>query len=258
MPIVLGFDYADEYYSQDYDAVQNAGTVAGSAGGNDTVGSRSRYSIFAETSVPLHDMFSMNAALRYDSYSGNVGTSIVPKIGFEFRPMDTLLVRAGYGEGFRAPTLNNLFSTGGQSFNAAVDTLLCRTDQHGHARHWCRQVTPARSTQYQNVFGGNPNLKPEESESWGVGFVWNPTADFSTSVDYYNIEFTKQITSIPLQQILNNEANGIGPGGTNNVTRGAERQDHPGQRRSDQPVRYQNRWYRPECRVPLQRRRELG
>lgn len=220
VPLVLGFDYADEFYYQDYDAVQNAGTVAGSAGGNDTIGSRSRYAVFAETQVQLHEMFGLNAALRYDSYGLGIGTSVVPKIGFEFRPNDTLLVRGGYGEGFRAPTLNNLFSTGGQSFNNAVDTLRCRTQSTGIPNDPnVPPGDPCNSTQYQNIFGGNINLKPEESENWGVGFVWNPTADFSTSVDYYDIEFTKEITSIPLQQILINEANGVGPGGTDNVTR---------------------------------------
>ncbi len=220
VPVVLGFEYADEFYFQDYDAVQNAGDVAGSAGGDDVSGSRSSYALFAETRVPLHDLFAITAALRYDSYSGNVGTSLVPKVGFEFRPSDALLVRSGYGEGFRAPTLSNLFQGVGISAGSGVDTLRCRTESTGIPNSG-PPGDPCRSAGIQSLFGGNPDLKPEESENWGVGFVWNPMADFSASLDYYDIEYTKQITNIPLQQILDNEANGIGPGGSNNVIRSA-------------------------------------
>ncbi len=208
VPVVLGFEYGDEFYSQDYDAQQNAGAVDGSAGGNDTAGSRSRYSIFGETVIPLLDTLNVNFAVRFDHYN-DFGDTVNPKIAFEFRPMDTLLLRAGYGEGFRAPSLTGLFGSPAQSFNNAIDTFRCNASGGTPGAPGLPPGDPCKSTQYQNYSGGNIGLDAEESESWNVGFVWNPTADFNVGVEYYDIEFDQQITTIPLQTILSNDSNGL-------------------------------------------------
>ena len=220
VPLVVGIEYGDELFSQNFDEQQNQGNIDGSAGGADIQGDRSRYSVFAETNIPLASLFNVGIAARFDHYN-DFGDTVNPKVSLEFRPLDTLLLRATYGTGFRAPTLANLFGTPAQSFNGAVDTLRCNASGGGVPNApGLPQGNPCLTTQYQNFSGGNVNLDAEESDSYNVGVVWNPIDDFSVTVDYYNIEFDQQISTIPLQQILNNEAAGVGPGGTQNVFRG--------------------------------------
>ncbi len=42
--------------------------------------------------------------------------------------------------------------------------------------------------------GGNPNLKPEKSENFTLGLVWEPTMNSSVSLDYYKIRLRDTIT----------------------------------------------------------------
>jgi len=41
----------------------------------------------------------------------------------------------------------------------------------------------------------NPNLKPETSKSYTVGFIFEPVSSFSTTFDWYHIKIDDQIVS---------------------------------------------------------------
>ena len=43
--------------------------------------------------------------------------------------------------------------------------------------------------------GTNPNLKPETSKAFTLGFVWEPLKDASATLDFYSIEVDDQIVS---------------------------------------------------------------
>jgi outer membrane receptor protein involved in Fe transport len=51
--------------------------------------------------------------------------------------------------------------------------------------------------QYNGLFGGNPNLEPEESNTTTIGFVFTPTfvPGLNISVDHFDIEVTNLITA---------------------------------------------------------------
>ena len=159
------------------------------------------------------------------------GTTVNPKISVGFRPTDTLLLRASYGEGFRAPSMSQLYSSPAQSFNDAIDSVRCAATPEGDdiegraldaagdpldptllpSGHACL------TTQYQNFTGGNASLDAEESEGYNVGIVFNPIDDLSISLDYYSIDLVDQIASLPLQTILDQELANMGSA---QVTRG--------------------------------------
>ncbi|MBA3563561.1 MAG: TonB-dependent receptor, partial [Gammaproteobacteria bacterium] len=129
-----------------------------------------------------------------------------PKVAVGFRPIDSILLRASYGEGFRAPSMSQLYSAPVQSFDAAVDTTQCQNS--GQADVPTDQLPPGHpclTVQYQNFGGGNTALDAELSESANVGVVWNPLDDLSLSIDYYQIEIEDQISTLPLQAILDAE-----------------------------------------------------
>ena len=212
VPVVLGFEYRDDKFGQDYDPQSNAGNVQGTAGGQDVSGARTVKSLFGETSVPILSMLEVGFALRYDDYN-DFGTTINPKASLAFRPLDSLLLRATYGQGFRAPSMTELYSGGSQSFNAGIDATSCAADPAGDPNTGratgnpddLPPGNPCRVTQYQNFQGGNSSLSAEKSDNWSAGVVWNPLDDLSLAVDYYNIELDDEIGLPSMQQLLDEE-----------------------------------------------------
>lgn len=214
VPVALGVEYRDEKFSQDYDAQQNAANVFGSAGGADVTGARTVFAAYTEANFPIIDSLELNVALRYDSYN-DFGTTVNPKVAAGWRPIDSLLIRGSWGQGFRAPSMNQLYSSPAQSFNNAIDSTRCAADPLGGPNGrptvpvtMLPTGNPCLSTQYQNFTGGNTNLDAETSRSSNVGFVWSPLDDLSVSFDYFNVDLTNQIGTLPLQTILDNELAG--------------------------------------------------
>jgi iron complex outermembrane receptor protein len=61
---------------------------------------------------------------------------------------------------------------------------------------------PGRQQNISTVFSGNPDLKAEKSVSANLGFVFEPTRNFSTSLDYYWIKWKDIVTSQSTQSIV--------------------------------------------------------
>ncbi|MQP75660.1 TonB-dependent receptor [Stenotrophomonas sp. MYb238] len=208
---VTGFEYLDDRLKMVYDAQSAAGNVFGSAGAG-SGGSRASYAAYFETLLPLLDTLSLTLAGRYDSYN-DVGSKFSPRASFEFRPFESLLVRGSWGKGFRAPTLPDLYgapSTTNLSSpplssagHPGGDELACKALQAvqatpGNANYQPYPVDPCTSKdQYQWLVSSNPFLKPEESENWGVGFVWSPMSNLSFAVDYYDVKLENVISTVP-------------------------------------------------------------
>jgi iron complex outermembrane recepter protein len=174
--------------------------------------------IFAELAMPFTKEFEVTGAVRRDSYSaaknaknfdasgnlqeaatqGNKFDATTYKIGGRLQPNKTVLVRASYGTGFRAPTLGNItapLTDGGSTgreydcpFPVATDPL----------NAGCQSA----KTQYNLLTGGNAltgesGLKAEKSKQWNLGFRVEPTSALSFGVDFWNISLTDQIAVIP-------------------------------------------------------------
>ena len=54
---------------------------------------------------------------------------------------------------------------------------------------------------------GNPFIKPETSDTWTVGVIWEPVPGLSGTLDYWNIKTDDQITIGSVQGVLNNPGN---------------------------------------------------
>jgi outer membrane receptor protein involved in Fe transport len=59
--------------------------------------------------------------------------------------------------------------------------------------------------QIGNFSGGNPNLEPEEADTWTFGLDWSPSflEGLSIGIDYYDIEIDDAITQLLEQDIVN-------------------------------------------------------
>ena len=62
----------------------------------------------------------------------------------------------------------------------------------------CGQGQAGQST------AGNPFIKPETSDTWTAGFIWEPTAGLSATVDYWYIKTKNLIAQPDVQAVINN------------------------------------------------------
>jgi iron complex outermembrane receptor protein len=200
MPVALGFEYRDEDYDQVFDEQTQAGNVTGSAKSSNIQGARAVKSLFAETVIPVFGNLELNVAGRYDDYN-DFGTTWNPKASLAFRPIDVLLLRASYGQGFEAPSLSQLYSAPTQSGTDAIDSFQCSmtdadTDGDGRSNVPLDDLPdfhPCRVGSWTGTTSGNRNLDPEESTSWSAGFVFNPIQHLAVNLDYYDIEIDNAI-----------------------------------------------------------------
>ena len=109
----LGVEHRSEEASYSPDLMVQKGQIAGTTG-QPTQGDYSLNEVYLELQVPLlADMafareLSLDMAGRYSDYN-NFGSTTNTKFGLKWKPIDSLLVRATYGTGFRAPTVEDLY-----------------------------------------------------------------------------------------------------------------------------------------------------
>jgi len=168
-----------------------------------TRGSYNVTEVFGELEVPLlqnlpmAQSLSFNGAVRYVSYSTSGG--VVPwKLGLVYEPTDGLRVRASRSTDIRAANLGELYQGSSQGTSTVQD--------------------PAKGGVTTNVITGavgNPNLVPESANTTTIGAVISPDTLFNGlapglqfSIDYYQINISKAISTLTAQQELNFCANG--------------------------------------------------
>jgi iron complex outermembrane receptor protein len=154
--------------------------------------------------VPFADLLELNGAVRFSDYSRS-GSTTTFKGGANWKPIPDLRFRASYSEGFRAPTIGELFGTPSRFDQELSDP--CSKDQNpsGEILTNCQtlfvgKTTPLANYQQNNpqisvLTSGNENLKPETSKGYNLGAVWSPTfiPRFSVEANYYNIKIKKAI-----------------------------------------------------------------
>lgn len=148
--------------------------------------SRDITSVFVEFSLPLLETLEMQVAGRYDDYS-DFGDTTNPKVALRWAVTDNFAVRGSWGEGFRAPSLAQIGLGPSQESQFFQDTYYC-TEQG---------LVPCPTLDYTIIFAGNPNLQPEESETYNLGVIWQSQNNFSLSLDYWDIVQSNKIDEVP-------------------------------------------------------------
>jgi len=200
LSLAFGGDFRRETLSQTFNDAIKGGFVAGYGGSfADVSGSRDQEAGFLEVNVPIVKTLEMDAAVRYDHYSDFGGTTN-PKVSLRWQPTRTLLVRGSWGEGFVAPSLFQLEQPPIGSVTPAGTSDPIRCPVTGLIGIDCK-------TQFGVTFGGNPNLKPQESEQTSFGVVWEPIPNSSISVDWFKLNVKNFIQDgIQVSTLLANEA----------------------------------------------------
>ena len=222
VPVAFGYEHRQEDGFNFPDAFIAKGLSSGNA--NQPVsGGFEVDELYGELVYKVHEMVDFTVASRYSDYS-TFGSTTNSKFGVLVQPTSDLKVRATFAEGFRAPSIGALYSGNSDSYpdlqdpcdvNAANFTGNADGTQVGQC---LADGVPAGftqpNTQIRITVGGNPNVMPEESESFNVGLVWQPSGvqGLNMFADYYDIEITNLISSIGAQLLLNGCYTGSNPG----------------------------------------------
>uniref|UniRef100_UPI001F5624C1 TonB-dependent receptor domain-containing protein n=1 Tax=Luteimonas aquatica TaxID=450364 RepID=UPI001F5624C1 len=175
--------------------------------GTQGAGKRSSQALGVEFRVPILSTLTSSLSGRYDHYSNKGGGSdsdFTYKVGLEFRPVESLLLRANYATAFKAPDMGYTFAGEAGFFPSAgvIDYYRCATEDPG--------VPPEQCVfSEENFFGrraGSKELKSITAKSWGLGVVWAPSADFDVSADYYSVKIDDEVNDLSVDTLLRTES----------------------------------------------------
>ena len=196
LALAVGYQYVKEELSNPGTPGTDTGNVVG-LGYSAAFGSRDINALFAELYAPVLKNLELTAAIRWDDYS-DVDSTWNPKIGAKWTVVPSLVLRGTWATAFRAPGLYETSTANASAgFTSASDPVRC-------------PVTGAPADCNATVLGiniGNPFIKPETSDTWTVGMIWEPIPGLSGTLDYWSIETDDQITIGSVQGVLNNPGN---------------------------------------------------
>jgi iron complex outermembrane recepter protein len=194
----FGFQVGKQELTQNFNPALQTGNITGFGGNNlDIAADRDYWAAFAEFNIPILKNLELNAAVRYDDYS-DFGSTTNPKLSLRYNPVRQVLLRGSWGTGFVAPTLTQAYgaNTNGVSLAGEVDPLRCPTTQD----------TNDCNAQFNVLFGGNQNLKPQKSNQWTLGAVFEPMDGLSLSFDWFNMKVEDLFSNGPsVSTILANQ-----------------------------------------------------
>jgi iron complex outermembrane receptor protein len=146
--------------------------------------SRTVYAAFTELNLPVLDTLNFSVAARYEDYGGNIGSTTNPKISARWQILDWVALRGSAGSTFRAPGATSVTP--------------------GSTRALAQFTDPATGASlYRPVDNfNNPDLEPETATTINFGVLFN-VAGFTASIDYYDFDFKKELTSETGARIFN-------------------------------------------------------
>ncbi|MBY6217052.1 TonB-dependent receptor domain-containing protein [Qipengyuania aquimaris] len=202
-----------------------SGDVAGFNAGSPTSGGYDVNEVFAELNIPFETesgfRVELTGAGRYSDYSlETVGGVWTYAGGIQIQPIPDITFRGQYQRAVRAPNVNELFQGTAIGFPGANDP--CAGDGAGNGpiptggllatclangvpqANIGNNVVLQPDGQIAALFGGNPNLEEETSDSYSFGVVLEPSfiPGLTITADYFDITIDNAITTISLQQAL--------------------------------------------------------
>ncbi len=177
-------------------------TVSGEYNGVASLPTSGEYEVdelYLEANVPLladrtfARRLDLSLAGRYSDYSTFGGES-TGKLGLRWQVNDEFLLRSTWAEGFRAPTIGELFGSA-SGFDAVLSDPCSAPVAAGLQANCTALGVPTSyvqpNPQISVLTGGNPLLEAETADSNTAGFVWSPgfAADSSWS-EQFDIEVT--------------------------------------------------------------------
>jgi iron complex outermembrane receptor protein len=147
-------------------------------------GQRNVAAVYYQVDVPIIRNLTFSQSGRYDHYS-DFGGAFSPRFALRYQPVQALTMFTSYTRGFRAPTFVE---------DSTSQTLGIQDLPNG---------TVTTITQ------GNPNLQPERTKNYDIGFQLSPTRTTDVGLDWYKIHIDNVIgEALNPSQVVTNPANG--------------------------------------------------
>ena len=182
LSLAVGFQTREQTFSNDYDAIANAGGFAFfDEPFADFAGETSVDAAFAELGWFVSDDLEVQLAARYEDYDTGYDT-LDPKLSVLYTPTDRLFLRASVGTAFRAPGELQTFGTLINPVNAG--------DINGDA------------VDAIGITRGNPDLEGEEADTITAGITFDATEDLTLELNYWSIDFANLIVEEDAELIL--------------------------------------------------------
>jgi outer membrane receptor protein involved in Fe transport len=156
--------------------------------------------------APFADQLSVDFAYRYSDYDSL--TTDTYKIGMDWAPIEDIRFRGSFQRAVRAANVIELFTV--QGFNlfdgssttdpcgpARTATLQQCLDTGVPAPNYGGNALVSPAGQYNFLQGGNPDLVPEESDTYTYGVILQPRflPKLAMSIDYFDIEITDAVST---------------------------------------------------------------
>jgi iron complex outermembrane receptor protein len=239
MSFAAGYEYRKYEGSYQPDPITVAGFYNG-VPSLPTAGSYDVNEVYTELNVPLYDngagrKFDLSLAGRYSNYS-TFGGEFTPKYGIRWQIADELTLRSTYAEGFRAPSIGELFGSAARADLQLQDPCsigLSGAPPTGDPANCAALGVPNGYTQANSQIsvttGGNEDLDPERARSLTAGMVWSPrfatNTGWSEKLDleltFYRHDITGAIQAIDAQTQLNQCVATLDPIYCNGISRAA-------------------------------------
>ena len=225
LSLALGLEHRREEGRFVPDAFNRAGLNTGlpadiTAGGYDLDEAYLELEIPILADAPLAKELSVNLASRYSEYS-NFGNTTNSKFSLRWRPVEGLLVRGVWSQGFRAPSINDLYGGIGGTFASYTDPCGVGANNSVNGNAACsaagvpvgyvqlgQGLVPCTAypcqTPDQFLSGSNEALQPETATTRTAGIVWSPkwVDGLDLTLDWYRIDLEDTIAQDSIASIL--------------------------------------------------------
>jgi iron complex outermembrane recepter protein len=180
--------------------------------------SRDNWGAYGEWLLPVTKDLEVTASGRYDSYGrvysryqfsnafdpvtglqdqvgnqsvGNTFQDTTGKLSARWTPIQSVLLRASYGTGFKAPNLTDI--AGALTFaGSTAGTYTCPFPGSAGCLPGSAQYDLLSGP---NGLSGNAGLKPETSKQWTAGVRWEPIKNLSLGLDLWDVKIINQVLS---------------------------------------------------------------
>ncbi len=228
---LVGFEYREDFLgrlSDDISKISGGRGLTGTGGATLPIGGEIEVEeVFMELSMPLItgqpmiQELGLTAGYRFSDYTttGNgVSNSFDADtyfVGLSWSPNDEVRFRANQSVAIRAPNVFDLYvgintglielspvnGDGDQCSGPNPVATQAQCANTGLSAAQYGSVDPSAAGQFNLITGGNPNLVAEEGETTTFGVVITPSMieNLSIAIDYFDIEVTDAIGSVPAQ-----------------------------------------------------------